>query len=164
METPRLTHVTDGRSPPSFDQFFQAEYPGLVRACFLLTADRAEAEEIAQEAMASIANSSSTDPRRTPSASFPSRSGTSTTWPRFEDGAASRCPAPHPGGGGPVQSSDADPPITGLPEIAEEVTQSLSAMRVGQLPRTQESRWRRAMSAAASEVFDRSEGDSGEGR
>jgi RNA polymerase sigma factor (sigma-70 family) len=44
--------VSDGRSPPSFEEFFQTEYPVLVRACFLLTADQAEAEEVAQEAMA----------------------------------------------------------------------------------------------------------------
>ncbi len=35
-----------------FEEFFRAEYPGLVRAFFVLTADRAEAEELAQEAMA----------------------------------------------------------------------------------------------------------------
>ena len=35
-----------------FEQFFQAEYPGLVRAFYVLTADGAEAEELAQEAMA----------------------------------------------------------------------------------------------------------------
>jgi RNA polymerase sigma-70 factor (ECF subfamily) len=38
----------------TFEEFFQAEYPGLVRALFLLTADRAEAEELAQEAMARV--------------------------------------------------------------------------------------------------------------
>ena len=38
--------------PLEFEQFFQAEYPGLVRAFFVLTADRSEAEELAQEAMA----------------------------------------------------------------------------------------------------------------
>jgi RNA polymerase sigma-70 factor, ECF subfamily len=36
----------------TFEEFFQAEYPGLVRALFLLTADPGEAEELAQEAMA----------------------------------------------------------------------------------------------------------------
>lgn len=40
------------RSRRSFDEFFQAEYPALVRACFLLTVDQAEAEDVAQEAMA----------------------------------------------------------------------------------------------------------------
>jgi RNA polymerase sigma factor (sigma-70 family) len=43
--------VTNRRSPASFDEFFLAEYPDLVRALFLLTADQSEAEEIAQEAM-----------------------------------------------------------------------------------------------------------------
>jgi RNA polymerase sigma factor (sigma-70 family) len=38
----------------TFEDFFQAEYPGLVRALFLLTADRVEAEELAQEAMARV--------------------------------------------------------------------------------------------------------------
>ncbi len=35
-----------------FEVFFQAQYPALVRAFYVLTADRAEAEELAQEAMA----------------------------------------------------------------------------------------------------------------
>lgn len=35
-----------------FEEFFRAEYPGLVRAFYVLTADQAEAEELAQEAMA----------------------------------------------------------------------------------------------------------------
>lgn len=35
-----------------FEEFFRAEYQGLVRAFYVLTADRAEAEELAQEAMA----------------------------------------------------------------------------------------------------------------
>lgn len=35
-----------------FEEFFRAEYPGLVKAFYVLTADRAEAEELAQEAMA----------------------------------------------------------------------------------------------------------------
>lgn len=52
METSRLTQVADARSPLSFEEFFQTEYSGLVRACFLLSADMAEAEELAQEAMA----------------------------------------------------------------------------------------------------------------
>ena len=37
---------------PDFSSFFRAEYVPLVRAFFLLTADRAEAEELAQEALA----------------------------------------------------------------------------------------------------------------
>jgi DNA-directed RNA polymerase specialized sigma24 family protein len=35
-----------------FEEFFQAEYSGLVRSLYLLTADLGEAEELAQEAMA----------------------------------------------------------------------------------------------------------------
>lgn len=35
-----------------FEEFFRAEYSGLVRAFYVLTADQAEAEELAQEAMA----------------------------------------------------------------------------------------------------------------
>jgi len=35
-----------------FEEFFRAEYPGLVKAFYVLTADRAEAEELAQETMA----------------------------------------------------------------------------------------------------------------
>jgi RNA polymerase sigma-70 factor, ECF subfamily len=35
-----------------FEEFFRAAYPGLVRALYVLTADWAEAEELAQEAMA----------------------------------------------------------------------------------------------------------------
>jgi RNA polymerase sigma factor (sigma-70 family) len=37
-----------------FEGFFQAEYRGLVRALYLLTADQSEAEELAQEAMARV--------------------------------------------------------------------------------------------------------------
>ncbi len=37
-----------------FEGFFQAEYRGLVRALYLLTADQGEAEELAQEAMARV--------------------------------------------------------------------------------------------------------------
>jgi RNA polymerase sigma-70 factor (ECF subfamily) len=36
----------------AFEEFFRAEYPGLVRALFLLAPDRDEAEDLAQEAMA----------------------------------------------------------------------------------------------------------------
>jgi RNA polymerase sigma factor (sigma-70 family) len=35
-----------------FEGFFRAEYPRLARACLLLTGDAAEAEDLAQEAMA----------------------------------------------------------------------------------------------------------------
>jgi RNA polymerase sigma-70 factor, ECF subfamily len=37
-----------------FEAFFQAEYGGLVRALYLLTADQGEAEELAQETMARV--------------------------------------------------------------------------------------------------------------
>ncbi len=37
-----------------FEDFFRAEYLRLVRALFLLTSDRAEAEDLAQEAMARV--------------------------------------------------------------------------------------------------------------
>lgn len=37
-------------APSSFEEFFQAEYPGLLRAMFLVTGDRHEAEEIVQDA------------------------------------------------------------------------------------------------------------------
>jgi RNA polymerase sigma factor (sigma-70 family) len=36
----------------NFEEFFRAEYPDLARACYLLTGDSAEAEDLAQEAMA----------------------------------------------------------------------------------------------------------------
>jgi RNA polymerase sigma-70 factor (ECF subfamily) len=49
VDAARLTHVAEG---VDFEDFFRAEYPGLVRAFYLLTADRGEAEEMAQEAMA----------------------------------------------------------------------------------------------------------------
>lgn len=37
-----------------FEEFFRAEYRGLVRALFLLTVDQSEAEELAQETMARV--------------------------------------------------------------------------------------------------------------
>jgi RNA polymerase sigma factor (sigma-70 family) len=37
-----------------FESFYRAEYPGLVRAMFLLTADAHEAQELAQEAMVRV--------------------------------------------------------------------------------------------------------------
>ncbi len=47
------TVVPDQVAPRlEFEEFFRAEYPGLVRAFYVLTADWAEAEELAQEAMA----------------------------------------------------------------------------------------------------------------
>ena len=49
MHAARLTHVAEGLD---FEDFFRAEYAGLVRALYLLTADHGEAEEMSQEAMA----------------------------------------------------------------------------------------------------------------
>lgn len=47
------TIVSDGVAQRlDFEEFFRAGYPGLVRAFYVLTADRLEAEELAQEAMA----------------------------------------------------------------------------------------------------------------
>lgn len=47
------TVVPDEVAPPlEFGEFFRAEYPGLVRAFYVLTANQSEAEELAQEAMA----------------------------------------------------------------------------------------------------------------
>jgi DNA-directed RNA polymerase specialized sigma24 family protein len=37
-----------------FEEFFQAQYPGLVRALYLLTGDQDEAEELAQATMARV--------------------------------------------------------------------------------------------------------------
>jgi RNA polymerase sigma-70 factor (ECF subfamily) len=37
-----------------FESFFEAEYPRLARALYLMTGDRAEAEELAQEAMVRV--------------------------------------------------------------------------------------------------------------
>jgi len=37
-----------------FEEFFRDEYPGLVRALYLLTADQDQAEELAQETMARV--------------------------------------------------------------------------------------------------------------
>ena len=51
-ETARLAGVDQGPPRLEFEEFFSAEYPGLVRGLWLLTADLAESEELAQEAMA----------------------------------------------------------------------------------------------------------------
>jgi RNA polymerase sigma factor (sigma-70 family) len=47
-------HIRRGQAVegPDFEEFFQAEYRGLVRALYLITADQFEAEELAQETMA----------------------------------------------------------------------------------------------------------------
>lgn len=52
MEDARRTRGRRGEPGLEFTEFFRAEYPDLVRGLFLLTADRGEAEELAQEAMA----------------------------------------------------------------------------------------------------------------
>jgi RNA polymerase sigma-70 factor (ECF subfamily) len=51
-KTARLAGVDQGPPRLEFAEFFSAEYPGLVRGLWLLTADLAESEELAQEAMA----------------------------------------------------------------------------------------------------------------
>jgi RNA polymerase sigma factor (sigma-70 family) len=52
VETARLAGVDEEQPRVDFAEFFAEEYPGLVRGVWLLTADLAEAEELAQEAMA----------------------------------------------------------------------------------------------------------------
>ena len=52
VETARLASVGERHPRIEFAEFFAAEYPGLVRGLWLLTADLAESEELAQEAMA----------------------------------------------------------------------------------------------------------------
>ena len=49
VQAPRLSDVTEGLD---FEEFFRDQFPGLVRALYLLVSDRSEAEELAQEAMA----------------------------------------------------------------------------------------------------------------
>jgi len=51
VESATLTCVGTSDSE-LFEEFFQAEYSGLVRSLYLLTANMGEAEELAQEAMA----------------------------------------------------------------------------------------------------------------
>ena len=52
MESATLTCVGTSDSELGFEEFFQAEYSGLVRSLYLLTANMGEAEELALEAMA----------------------------------------------------------------------------------------------------------------
>jgi DNA-directed RNA polymerase specialized sigma24 family protein len=40
--------------PLDFEEFYQAEFPGLVRSMFLLAPDIDEAQELAQEAMVRV--------------------------------------------------------------------------------------------------------------
>jgi RNA polymerase sigma factor (sigma-70 family) len=51
VQAPRLSDVTEGLD---FEEFFRDQFPGLVRALYLLVSDRSEAEELAQEAMARV--------------------------------------------------------------------------------------------------------------
>jgi RNA polymerase sigma-70 factor, ECF subfamily len=51
VEAARLVRVAKDLD---FEEFFEAEYRGLVRALYLLTADQGEAEELAQETMARV--------------------------------------------------------------------------------------------------------------
>jgi RNA polymerase sigma factor (sigma-70 family) len=51
VQTTRSVDVADRLD---FETFYRAEFPGLVRAMFLLAPDRAEAEELAQEAMVRV--------------------------------------------------------------------------------------------------------------
>ena len=53
-EAPATQQVRVVPEPMGFDRFFRESYPELARACYLLTGDRAEAEDLAQEAMARI--------------------------------------------------------------------------------------------------------------
>jgi len=52
METAGSASVQTGLATLDFTEFFRTEYPGLVRALYLLTGSMGEAEELAQEAMA----------------------------------------------------------------------------------------------------------------
>jgi RNA polymerase sigma-70 factor, ECF subfamily len=53
VESATLTWVAKSEEL-GFEEFFRAEYSGLVRSLYLLTADLLEAEELAQEAMARV--------------------------------------------------------------------------------------------------------------
>jgi RNA polymerase sigma factor (sigma-70 family) len=54
VEVARAARGWQGVPNLEFTEFFQAAFPDLVRGLFLLTADRDEAEELAQEAMARV--------------------------------------------------------------------------------------------------------------
>lgn len=51
MSRPTVASLEEGSRELDFVQFFRAEYPGLLRALYVLTANRYEAEELAQDAM-----------------------------------------------------------------------------------------------------------------
>lgn len=50
----RATRLSDVSESLDFEEFFRGQFPGLVRALYLLVPDRSEAEELAQEAMARV--------------------------------------------------------------------------------------------------------------
>lgn len=50
----RVAALGNAAEALDFEAFFQAEYPGLVRALYLLTGDQGEAEELAQATMARV--------------------------------------------------------------------------------------------------------------
>jgi len=52
LEPTQLRTVDAAASASDFEGFFREGYPRLARACYLLTGDAAEAEDLAQEAMA----------------------------------------------------------------------------------------------------------------
>jgi RNA polymerase sigma factor (sigma-70 family) len=52
MTERRVALSADRTSQHDFDAFFRAEYPILIRALYLLTGSRSEAEDLAQEALA----------------------------------------------------------------------------------------------------------------
>lgn len=54
MAEPAVATVAETQQATTFDAFFRAEYPRLARALYLLTGDRTEAEDLAQEAMARV--------------------------------------------------------------------------------------------------------------
>ena len=53
-ELKRLRPVEEEKHRPDFVDFFRAEYPGLIRALYVLTGNRHEAEDLAQDAMARV--------------------------------------------------------------------------------------------------------------
>lgn len=54
LEPTKLRALDATPTELDFEAFFRAEYPQLARACYLLTGEAAEAEDLAQEAMARI--------------------------------------------------------------------------------------------------------------
>jgi RNA polymerase sigma factor (sigma-70 family) len=54
MNAARVEVSPEATEAPSFETFFEAEYLRVARALFLITGDRAESEDLAQEAMARV--------------------------------------------------------------------------------------------------------------